>query len=425
MGVREGIDLERLDETGWAVIFADNADPGIKEALGELLELRSAQAGPYFRIYDGRDGFRPGESKVGFLARHGMGPGPADPERVPYYLLIVGDPETIPFHFQFQLDIQYAVGRIYFDRVEDYARYAHSVAMAGLDETDVLRHAAFFSVQNKSDPHTQLVSDLLAVPLVDYLARRYPEWKLQLILGSDARKDRLIDLLTGDESPCMLLMVGHGVSFPPGDVRQIAHQGALLCAEWPGPQEWSLGTPIPPHFYLSGDDVTESMRLQGKIVMQISSFSAGTPVNDWFAQQAFKRREPNAPRPFVAGLAAAMLAHGALAYVGLADSAWGFAFRWRGAETQRSVLGSALTRLFNGVPVGAAMEYFDERYAELSSVLSAELEDIQFGKQADPHDLAGMWADSNDSRNLIVIGDPAVRLPVKQEAWESRIRYKR
>ena len=134
LGPVEGIDPTNLAQTGWGVVFPSSSDPAVAAALQPLLDLRREQVGTDlahgFRIFAGADGVRPGESKTKFLARHGVGFGPADPERMPYYLLLVADPEAIPYRFQYELDVTYAVGRIHFDTVEGYANYARSVVEA-------------------------------------------------------------------------------------------------------------------------------------------------------------------------------------------------------------------------------------------------------------------------------------------------------
>ena len=420
LGVKEGVDPADLSQTGWGVIFASDDGKQVeawREALKPLLDLRREQAGERYREYIGGDGFRPNDSKNDFLTRHGIGPGPADPDKVPYYLLIVASPERIPYRFQYQLDVQYAVGRIHFDALEDYANYAASVVRAETGQFTVARKAAFFGVRNPGDIATQLSADDLVGPLGQWMNAGdpdWPGWSAETLLKDDATKARLSGLLHDPNGPSLLFTASHGMGFPKGDPRQLPHQGALLCQDWPGPLQW-MGKPIPEDHYLSADDIGDDAALAGMINFHFACYGAGTPKEDDFAHRALQERKDIAPHAFMARLPQRLLSHprgGALAVVGHVERAWGYSFTWGRAGAQRTVFESTIARLAQGLPVGRAMEYFDERYAELSAGLTQELEDIKFGKKANDQELAGQWTANNDARSYIIIGDPAVRLPL-------------
>ena len=416
LGLKEGLDPKDLGESGWAIVFAfedkDQID-GIKEALRPLLDLRREQAGDLYKEFHGPNAVRLGESKNKWLARHCVGPGDVDPIRVPYYLLIVASPEHIPYRFQYQLGVQFAVGRIHFNALDDYAHYARSVVAAEAGEIIRPRRACFFGVQNPGDVPTSQSANHLVKPLADSLAADQPGWSVQTVLKDQATKSRLAELLGGAETPVFLFTASHGMGFPKGDPRQLPHQGALLCQDWPGPLQ-SHG-PIPEAHYFSSDDLGEGATLHGLISFHFACYGAGTPQLDDFAHQAFKHRLDIAPHPFIARLPQTMLAHpkgGALAAVGHVERAWGYSFMWERAGPQIVHFESTLKRLVEGHPVGSALEPFPARYAQISTILTPELEDIKYGAAANDLELAGLWTANNDARSYVIVGDPAVRLPV-------------
>ena len=126
-GVLGDVDPNDLTQSGWGVIFGPGVDQRIKDALRPLIEHRKATASP-FVIYDGPTSVRPGESAQAWLSRQGVRMDVVDPAKgVPFYLLIVGPPDAIPFEFQYVLDIYWGVGRLWFDTVDEFRQYAESV----------------------------------------------------------------------------------------------------------------------------------------------------------------------------------------------------------------------------------------------------------------------------------------------------------
>lgn len=418
LGVKEGVDVKDPAQAGWGVIFSHDADPAIEDALSELLSLRRGQAGERFRIYKGGTrvggGVRPGESKTAWLARNGMEPGPADPDRVPYYLLIAGSPQAIPYSFQYELSVQYAVGRLHFDTPDEWAAYARGVVRAERGECGRGKRAAFFGAAHDGDAATQQTVSKLITPLAQRLAAMPPAagWQIDTIVRTDARKTRLSELLSGPQAPALLLTGSHGLEFPLGDSRQLPHQGALLCSDWPGPAAWDAGRPIGQEFYLAGDDIPDNADVTGLLAFFFACYGAGTPKLDDYYHRAFAAQEAIAAEPFIAALPQRLLGHprgGALALLGHVERAWSYSYNWPGVGAGLTAFESTLRRLLAGYPIGAATEFFHERWAELTTVLTSLLADAEAGA-ADPFALAEMWTATNDSRGYVVLGDPAVRL---------------
>lgn len=423
-GLVEGKDPKDLSQAGWGVIFPAALESSqlsaLQEALQPLLEHRQSQAAAakahYYKVCSGELGYQAGQSKNDFLKLHGRGPGVADPEKLPYYLLIVGDPEQIPYSFQYQLDVQYAVGRVFFESFEDYYRYAISVVEAEKQEYQLKKKAAFFGVANPDDGATQLSSQYLIRPLAEYIQKERPEWQVQVNQAEQAYKRDFAQLLRSKDAPAFLFTASHGMAFPNGDSRQNPHQGALLCQDWPGPKAHKGR--IPEDYYFSGEDLSPDANLLGTMAFFFACYGAGTPRQDDFNRIAFADKKQIAPRAFLSQLPRRMLAHpqgSALAVVGHVERAWGYSFIWDGVGQDLTSFESTLTRLMDGFPIGSALEYFNSRYAELASDLTTELDETDEETQ-NVVKIAGMWTANHDARNYMILGDPAVCMKTGEQA---------
>lgn len=423
-GVEEGVDETVLAQTGWSVIFpADlpqkSAD-AIKEALKPLLDLRKEQASEekehYYKEVIGPElGVKKGESKNEFLKRFGRGPGPAVPDKFPYYALIVGSPETIPFNFQTQLDVQYAVGRIYFDQLEDYYRYATSVVAAEKKKFFRAKTAAFFGVSNPDDKATNLSATELIGPLAREMQSGHKDWGVDVIDPANATKSRLAEYMGGAKTPSLLFSASHGMNFKMDDKRMLPHTGSILTQDWPGPK---ARVPVTDKMYFSADDIASDADVFGMIAFIFACYGGGIPRSDNFYRQVYGEPKDIAPYAFLSQLPLRLLAHprgGALGVFAHVERAWGSSIKWDGSTSDVETFKSTVAALLNGKPAGAATEYFNQRYAEISTALTDEL-DFSTPETQDDVRVAGLWTSNNDARNYTFLGDPAVRLAVDGKA---------
>jgi hypothetical protein len=416
--VREIDDPNDLAEVGWGVVFARDCDPSIRQALLPLLELRKGQAGDLFEVFEGSSAPAPGEPAVKWINRNGARLDVVDPYNgIPYFLLLVGSPESIPFEFQYTLDIYWAVGRLFFPTPDEYARYAASVvAYEATHAVKTSRQVALFATAHDFDRATQLFASKVAEPLAKpdgpYGALGSKQkFALRKFLGNDATKGNLAKILKGEiegGSPALIVSGTHGMEFDLGDPRQSEAQGALVCQDWPGYGSIEAGD------WFAARDIPDTVRLAGLIHFCFACYSAGCPREDNFARTKAGPRLI-AERPMIARLAQAMLAHpggGALASLGHIDRAWAYTFVSSRGKGQVQGIRDVLARILSGDRIGHATDQFNIRWAALSTDLTESLQAAAQRDNVPDAVLANGWAAHNDARNYMILGDPAIRIRV-------------
>lgn len=403
-----GIRLEKPDQAGWGIVFHAGESDAVKDALSGLIAQRRAQIGEertHVFVYKTREDWR------GWLARHGAEPGTVRPDQVPYYLLLAGDPERLPFEIEHMLSVERAVGRLSFDTPDGYRLYAESlIAYETGANVPQERQAVFFATRHPSDGATEMSADMLAKPLEKDLASLAPGFASRGLWAADATKANLGEIFLpgpGSHPPAFLFTASHGVGWPKGHPDQVARQGALLCQE-------GFENSHPDHCF-AASDVPDDARVHGMVAFHFACFGAGTPHRDSFTHKPGEPPPEIAERPFVAALPKRLLSHpqgGALAVVGHIDRAWGYSLVGLSGTAQIQPFRNAMAAILTGVPVGHAVRDFRQRFAALSTGLGETLRNISFGVKVPDEELAELWLERNDAQSYTVIGDPAARLRV-------------
>lgn len=394
-----GVNPHNLAQTGWGVIVAhEEKSRKVMDRLSPLITMRREQAGTLFKEEPD-----PGVSGSEFLCgKHGEAPGTINPKVLPYYILIIGSPEQIPFEFQYDLAVNRAVGRLYFDDLDDYSRYAEAVVAA--EQPDhILRPKKIGIFSVTTDETTRVLRQFLVEPLTQGIRKRVPEWSVE---PRQNDKDSLKALLgAGEERPEVLLVACHGRRLAFGDPDQEAKQGALACADGLSFDASDLKALDP-----------AERPLQGLIAGLFACYSAGTPAVDNFPKGGMMGQEIGKPRmiaetEFVGRLPRALLARGALAVLGHADRGWTSSFRWLHREkvtTATHSLEDSIVRLLEGHRLGHALRPIYRRYSNIAAHLLPLVEAWAHKRDLDDKEIFHHWIAFRDARNYIVLGDPAV-----------------
>jgi hypothetical protein len=406
-GLPKSVNPGDLAQTGWGIIFPSleaSRTAEIKEKLKSLLDHRKEQVGE-----EKYKEFKYNESQTAeaFLGLQFAEDGAiADLKKIPYYLLIVGSPEEIPYKFQHALDLTYAVGRIYFEHLDDYERYASNVVNAERGKHSRPRRAVFWSVKNQRDKATKLSTEYLVSPLSEWMESNIENWEVQTFCEQEATKACLKELLGGSKTPAFLFTASHGLGFDKGHEQQLSHQGALLC------QDWSGAGSIEPRVYFSADDVKDNDDLRGLIAFHFACHSVGTPQLDYLARYQPEKPKELAPYPFVARLPQRLLSRGALAIIGHVERISPSSFIGEHGIERLSAFKETLTCLIkNGHPVGSAVESFNLEYSSLTSRVLEKVQD----PTTEPSDLSNSYLLLKNTRSYAILGDPAVRLAVSND----------
>ena len=422
LGAAFDIKLDDVTQAGWAVIFHKDEDQAVKDALAPLIQHRREQVGDdnIVKVLEYQDG----DQVIPWLARHKLKFGLVEPEKVPYYILIVGSPDRIPFTFGQALDVVYAVGRLHFNAAGQYQRYVESVLEYEKPaKVPNSKEIVFWGPRNKNDKPTKLSSEHLIKPLalgaegkksaVERAAKfsKVP-YTGKLFDPENSTKENLLSVFNpaaGKSGPCLLFTASHGVGWPKDDPNQLGAQGALLCQDFPGR---GLG-PLKPDHYFAAADLPKEARVHGLVCFHFVCFSAGTPKEDRFSYQPGAPPQTLASNPFFSALPQALLSHpngAALGVIGHVERAWQNSIITAGAGTQLLPFENAIGFITDGQPLGWVLKEFNEVFAASSVSLTNVIRDKDGGLDVSDRKIAELWLERNDAEGYVLMGDPAVRL---------------
>ena len=408
LDIEPGIDLANPLSAGWTVLVAaDDPQADAKlDAIRPLAKLRGAEDLQPLR-FDADELF----GWSGWLDEHYT-----SLDAPPHYVLILADPQRVPFGFQAFLDAGASVGRLDFADVADLAAYAEKVVrLESATEPVVSDSALFFAPDGGPGDPTHYSARFMAQPLIELVRDELQRTTIEL-LGDHTTKAELVAALTASDA-ALIYTASHGAVDYDGPLeRRRAINGAIRC------RTGMPGERVDARLFSAADVPTEPF-LEGAIFFQFACYGAGTPARSDFAHWGIPGLPAeNASEDFLAALPLRLLAHprGPVAFVGHIDVALLHGFDDPDAPeiSDRShprlqPFRRAVQRLLKGQPVGYAMTDLNERFGRMSAALVNAYDRRKSGTLPDTPQIQARIVDAfcirNDAQNYIVLGDPAAR----------------
>lgn len=406
-------------EAKWALLLPprDRTTEDIADALSPLVNLRHGQV-----IYSETplSAFPPYHWIKNYYQQ-------MDKDIRPYYVLLAGSPQDIPFKVQYHLGLNAAVGRLSFDNkeVEKYSAYAKKVVdFETRDESWVEQGSVVFATEKAEPDATYFSRHHMTDILVKLMHGKNIPVKY-LVGNENGREATLANLLTAftgpTKAPALVFTASHGLAVKRNDETnevddiQRKLQGALCCQDYDGYRG-----------ILSADLVPKTRFLHGSVFFSFACYSAGTPIESdffhWYRDTQLLACRPKAD--FVAALPQRLLSHpkGPLAFLGHIDPSWVYSF----ADPQRvnNLIGwkprmgpflNAVDSILQGHTVGLSTKEFSSICGTVNADLLERYEDEY---RRDPNrrqnpkwtaELMDTWMTRNDLQNFIILGDPAVK----------------
>jgi hypothetical protein len=410
----------------WGVI-APQGEAGARllDVMAPLIARRQEQQGAPVQVY--RVPARLSLDEAARWKKRIIRPETGLDTNVPRYQLVLGDLDQVPASIQTVLATDGHVGRLAFDRMDDYRAYVDKVLawearLASARLGDAMLHTVHDGTTATVDGYRDLMR-----PAHELLRERRQLGEVQARfvrdLGSaQAHPDDLWDVADSDR-PRVVLTLAHGEGAP-----RAGWTSAEVQRREQGAVSFGSGRRI------AASDVAQRVFLPGGVWLSLACFGAGTPVTSayqaWVDElvelghlgrdMARVRDSLAMERPFIAALPRALLAnpHGPLAFIGHIDLAWSYSFADiddRPGHHRPGRLAEVVKSLLARDRVGVAFRSVSRFLGEVCTELTALDENGAPASARERARRAHLWMLRQDLAGYVVLGDPAVRLPLASD----------